>query len=456
MGSRNDNRGRVSQRNLSEQDVKLLFEAVGNQVAGSQQHGDHLSDPLGNAKLNEKKVSKMCYNFLHAHSIEMNNKNNHIMEKINLNATELATVTNRFNEIHSNFTESETLKGNLVAYYAKNAAVSNEEAEQIITRLMSGVDDLTSKFNQAMEEGWNPAEQVASLTAEMTLEERYKFLLNAIAVTQTLNVGHLADSSDLKEELERLVERLAAENKEVSNETCACLEEMLAELLGASSLMLTGADQVQKMMEAARGKEMQVVDFASAQYDDLRYKCEMALATWIEYQKGSLSSLPEGLIPESLAVSVAAGVEETRVMDQVASGRKPVEWAVKALKILGAVALVCLLGYVALIGLILTVATFFEAAIMVLGTSSVAVFIASAMTFLIGWGFSDVAVKVGNKILQWGGDAYDCVISKLKDDIFPAISEAATRFVDWLRSLFGGQGQSGNSGAAVQPVLVSK
>ena len=162
----------------------------------------------------------------------------------------------------------------------------------------------------------------------------------------------------------------------------------------------------------------------------------MALAAWIEHKNGALTTLPSDTIPEALGVSIAAGVEEAHIMEEVATGSKPFEWAVKALKILGAVALTCFLGYVAFLGLALLMGAFFEASILVMGTSTIAIIAASVLSFLVCWGYSGVAIQAITKILEWTGEAYDWVVKKLKDNVYPTIKTGFTKLVSWVKSLF--------------------
>ena len=216
----------------------------------------------------------------------INNKNNRIMETTKFTKAELNAITNRLNAIHAHGSEELSLKDRLVSYYmTTDENLTKEEAEQTVSRLMSGVDDLTSKYKAALENGWNPNEHIAEMTAGMTTQERYDFLVNAISIVKNLNVNILGDASDIKGDVEAAIAEMKASNAEVTDATCAALQASLAELLESSPLMLTGEDKIKEMMDAARGQSTNVVDFASSEYDDYRYKNEMALAAWIEHKQ---------------------------------------------------------------------------------------------------------------------------------------------------------------------------
>ena len=385
----------------------------------------------------EKNAGEICKKVITVHSIMMNTKNINIMEKAKFTVAELSVITNRYNEIHSSANEAQSLKEKLVAYYmSTDSEITKEDATRVVDGLMSGVESLTTKFKTALSDGWNPKEHVDAMVEEMTLQQRYDFLVNAISLVNILNVQTMGEVSDIQTSINETIEKMKSGNIEVTDAVCDELQNSLTELLQSSPLMVTNAEQIKEMMDAANGRTTNVVDFASSQYDDYRYKNEMALATWIEYKNGALTTLPSDIIPEALGVSIAAGVEEAQIMGEVATGTKPLEWAVKALKILGAVALTCFLCYVAILGLALLLGTFFEASVLVMGTSTIAIIAASVLSFLVCWGYSGVAVQVVTKILEWTGEVYDWVVIKLKDNVCPAIKTGFTKLVSWVKSLF--------------------
>lgn len=385
----------------------------------------------------EKIADKICKNVLAAHSINVNNKNIRIMEKAKFTVAELSVITNRYNEIHSAANETQTLKENLMAYYmSTDSTITKEDAEKIVGGLMSGVEDFTIKYKEALAEGWNPKKHVDEMVDGMTLQQRYDFLVNAISLVNTINLQTMGEMQDVQTSVNETIEKMKSGNIEVTDAVCDELQNSLTELLQSSPLMIINAEQIKEMMDAANGQTINVVDFASSQYDDYRYKNEMALAAWIEHKNGALTTLPSDTIPEALGVSIAAGVEEAHIMEEVATGSKPFEWAVKALKILGAVALTCFLGYVAFLGLALLMGAFFEASILVMGTSTIAIIAASVLSFLVCWGYSGVAIQAVTKILEWTGEAYDWVVKKLEENVYPSIKAGFTKLVSWLKSLF--------------------
>lgn len=436
-----DEMKQVESQIIDSDDMSILYSMIALESENEEYSAELLGEDNDRTALllkeSEKYSSLLCQKMLNAYSVDMNNKNIHIMEKAKFTSEELLVITNRFNEIHSVANESESLKDNMISYYmSTNSEITKEDAEKVVVGLMTGVEDLTTKYKAAIMEGWNPKEQVNSMVQEMDIQQRYDFLVNAITIVNALNVHTMGEMQDIQSSIEQSIEKMKSGDVEVTGEVCDELQNTLSELLMSSPLMLTNAEKIKEMMDAADGQTFNVVDFASSQYDDYRYKNEMALATWIEHEKGSLTSLPDDIVPESLGVSIAAGVEEAQILSEVASGSKSIEWAVECLKILGAVALVCFLGYVALLGLALTIAAFFEAAIVIMGTSTVAIIAASVIALLISWGYVEVIINVGTKVLEWSAEAYDWLVVKMKNNVYPTIKRGFNKLTSWVRSLF--------------------
>ena len=399
-------------------------------------------EPVSDEDL-EKKVENVCQNFLEEYSIQVNNKNHMIMKTTKLSKAELDRIAARFNEINSAVAASSSLspKYQMIAYYlSATENLSQTEAEFTIDRLMSGVDSLTEKYQAALNDGWNPSAEVAQMTANMTLEQRYDFLVNAIAIVQSVNAQTLGDDADqVKESVEQAIETLKAQHGAATEDVCNTLQTLLSELLESSSLMLQGADQAKELMQAAGKGQTAAVDFAAASYDDRLYKYQMALAAWIEFENDQLESFPENTIPEAVGVSIAAGIEEAKIIQEVSLGRKCVEWATTALKILGGVALACFLGYISIVGLTIASASFFVAGVLIMGTSTAAIIIAGLAALLITCGMCDTVLDVCQKVMMACSDAYDYVVDKLCNVVYPKIKEIAVRFVKWVRSLFSKQ-----------------
>ena len=131
------------------------------------------------------------------------------METTKFTKAELNAITNRLKAIHAHGSEELSLKDRLVSYYmTTDETLTKEEAVQTVSRLMAGVDDLTSKYKAALENGWNPNEHITEMTASMTTQERYDFLVNAISIAKNLNVNILGDISNINGGVDSVITEL--------------------------------------------------------------------------------------------------------------------------------------------------------------------------------------------------------------------------------------------------------
>ena len=425
----------ISNEELQEMDTLLGEEAEIASFDGDLEDliGEDAAELSAILKESEKKAEIFCKKILEKRSIDMNNQNTLIMETNNFSKQELAVIANCYNDIHNSANEQRTLKENLVDYYmSTHPMVTQEDAEKVVESLVAGVNDLTQNFHEAMAEGFDANEHIEDITTEMTLEQRHDFLVTAISLVSTLSAHTLGDT-EVEADITATINKMKEKYGEVSEEACDELQNTLATVIKSSPLVLTTESQITEILEVASGDKVEVVDFLSAKYDDIRYKSEMALAAWIEHKRGNLPSLPKDIVPEALAVSIAAGVEQAKIVAEVSNGSKSVEYAVAALKVLGAIALICFLSYIAFLGLGIVLLSFFDAAVLILGSSTFAIFVASAISFLLSIGYCDIAIKVVSKVVEWSCEVFDWTIQALKEDIFPAIKAGFNKLVNWVK-----------------------
>ena len=74
------------------------------------------------------------------------------------------------------------------------------------------------KYNAAVDEKWNANEEISSMTANMSLEERFNFLANAVSLMRTINANVLGEVSDVDESLTEALEAIKNENLALQQE----------------------------------------------------------------------------------------------------------------------------------------------------------------------------------------------------------------------------------------------
>lgn len=388
----------------------------------------------------EKYFDELCKIFCQDDSVVVNQKFFNflnIMNTINITTEDLAKVTDRYNAISSSHDENVSLKENLVNYYlSANSDASATDAEELVNKLLDGCETLTRKYNEALAGNFNVEEEIAAITEGRDTVERFSILVNALALVQNLNLGTFASQANMKEALEKAIDELNQATPNPTDADCEAIAKMLAEAVENNTLMVKGIEGARQLFEAVKTDQATAIDFASEQYDDARVKAETALAMWLEYQEGNIESLEVGLSPEAVAVGAATAVEEAKVMDDLARGNKTADVAIRWLKILGGVALTCLLGYVGIVSLVMIGSVASYGLMTLLGTSAIACFATMVLVLPMLWGAANIEFKAGEYIVEKAGEVYDFVVEKLRNNIFPKIIEVANRFFAWLKSKY--------------------
>ena len=387
----------------------------------------------------EKKFDELCGNSSLLVSVVMNTKTNTDMESKKLTQEEMTLVKNRFNGIDSNYDPKQSLTDNLVdAYMKAHPEATGADAATVVGRLIDGCEMLTRKYNEAIaNNGFDAEGEISAMCEGRTVEERFTFLSNSLAMVEALNLGTFESQDDLKEALKKQVADIAAANPTPTEKDCDNLRQLLSEALANNTLLLSGTDKARELFEAANEGQASVIDFASEQYDDARIKAEMALAMWLEYEAGNITSIESGATPESIGIGAAMSVEEGKILNDVAKGSKTTDMAVKCLKILGGVALACMLFYVSMLG-IAFVAGWASIGLMALfGTSTLGIIATVALMLPLIFGLSNTCIECGYYIFEKAGVVYDKVVEKLRESIFPRVVELGKKLISWIKRKLG-------------------
>ena len=398
----------------------------------------------------EKKFDDICENLEKNSSVVVNQFNHTIMNNVNFTKEEMVKVTERYNTIVENYKADTGLRENLVnAYISANPSKTKEEAEDIVCKLMAGCDMLTRKYNDALANGFDAESEIRSICEGKSVEERYSFLINALALVETLNLDNFASLTDASGALKKTIEDYNAATPEPTEEDCETMQKMLAEALVNNTFLVSSMEKARAILTTANEGTSSVVDFTSEQYDDAKQKAEMALAAWLEYEAGGIASVPQGASPEIIGVGAATAVEEAKIMADVVSGPKTTEIAIKCLKILGGVALTCIMGYYGILACAFAGGAIAYGLLSVLGTSTLACVATMVLVIPLLWGMAHLGVNTGTYILEKAGDAFDYIIEKLRTSVFPKIAELTNKFVSWLKSKFERQ----NGQVEVAPIV---
>lgn len=389
-------------------------------------------------KENKKNIDDICKNKQVCVSVEINNIIQQRMNNMKVTKEEMVKVAERRKAISSDYKSNLTLVENLVAVYkTARPELSEEEVTETVDKLMKGCEELTLKYNRAIAEGFNAEEEIISLTKDMDVETRFNYLVNALSAVEALNANNFASLKKANETMKQSIEDYTKATDNPTEADCDDMQKLLIEAIANNALLLNGTENAQQLLASAKDANT-VIDFTSAQYDDARTKAEMALAMWLEYEDGNLTSIESGATPESIGIGAATAVEEAKIINDVATGRKTADIAIKCLKILGGVALFLLLGY---IGVVIAAAVGGLAAtalLSIFGTSTTACIATIAICLPLLSGFAQLCVDGGSFVFEQAGKAFDFVVEKLRESVFPKIKETFTKVINWFKEKLGG------------------
>ena len=400
---------------------------------------DYADDMLG---IDEKNISTKDRTSLYDDSKETNNKSL-ILKSTTMNnklsKEEILKVQDLVVKFNESYNADLSLKENLVKFYlSQRPGALPEDAYSITSGLESGIVSFNANLKKALENGeFDYAAELREIASEMPIKEKYELYVNFLAALQTLCVDNLSpQQASQLEGFQAIRERLIVK-EDVTEDMLHDVEDKIGQLLKNNNLCLGSIESLKELIEELPNGTEAIESIVTDSERDMREKMITSMATYIAYQNEELESLKgQELSPEVIAISVAAGVEEMHVMDDLNSGRTTVDKAIKVLKIIGGIALFSLLAYVAF-----NFATFFAASaclmfLVVYGTSTIALIGALLSYGLVLWSLSDTAVTIGGKIMNWSSRIFDVVVNTWRETVWPSIFAVLHNIGDWFVSLF--------------------
>lgn len=399
----------------------------------------YAKDLLG---IDEKIISRKDRTTLDSDSKESNNEslilksttmNNKLSKEEILKVQELAA---KFNE---SYNSELSLEENLVKFYlTERPGAFPEDAYTIVNGLKSGIVSFNANLKKALENGeFDYATELKELTSEMPINEKYELYINFLAALQTLSVGNLStEQASQLENFQTIRERLIVKD-EVTEEMLRDVEDKIGQLLKNNNFCLGSLESLKELIDELPNGSEAVESVVINSEQDMREKMITSMATYIAYQNEELESLKgQELSPEVIAISVAAGVEEMHVMDDLNSGRTTIDKAIKVLKIIGGIALFSLLAYVAF-NCITAIGTLSMVMFMVaFGSTTIATIGALLASIFVVWSLTNSAFDAGEKIMNWSSRIFDVVVNTWRETVWPSIFTVLHNIGDWFVSLF--------------------
>ena len=400
---------------------------------------DYADDLLG---IDEKNISTKDRTSLYDDSKEANNKSL-ILKSTTMNnklsKEEILKVQDLVVKFNESYNAELSLKENLVKFYlSQRPGALPEDAYAITNGLESGIVSFNAKLKQALETGeFDYAAELREIASEMPINEKYELYVNFLAALQTLCVDNLSpQQASQLEGFQAIRDRLIVK-EDVTEDMLHDVEDKIGQLLKNNNLCLGSIENLKDLIEELPNGTEAIESIVTDSERDMREKMISSMATYIAYQNEELESLKgQELSPEVIAISVAAGVEEMHVMDDLNSGRTTVDKAIKVLKIIGGIALFSLLAYVAF-NCITAIGTLSMVMFMVaFGSTTIATIGAFLASLFVVWSLTNSAFNAGEKIINWSSRIFDVVVNTWRETVWPSIFVILRGIKDWFVSLF--------------------
>ncbi len=365
-------------------------------------------------------------------------------------AQQVKTMTETFLQTED---PSKSIKENMIGFYAAQFDnIAQEEIETTVDKLIQGTRTLTETYAQALQnEGFDYAEALNEKCEELSLKEKYELYLNFLAALRTIDYDNATGTENVNASFEEIKGKLLTVHEVVTPEMCDKLLEEIGESLNNSTFFATGNQTIRQLLDAATEGQTAVSDYLNANYDDMKLKQYTALATYIAFQKGEIPSIPADTLPEIVALGIAAGIEQEKIIEDVKSGNKTFETAALCLKILGGVALFCALGLLMLYVLAVAQGAIISSVLALFGTSTIAMIAAGTIGILVAVGVCPYMVEAGGYVMSKAGEIYDRIIAFVEETAYPWAAEKIRRFVAFIK-----QKLSRREIATTEPVQVAR
>ena len=371
------------------------------------------------------------------YSIVSNPLNNHFMT-LNLNQQESAKINSILDQLNETLTDDNHLIEQLCNFYLKKCpGATPSEAKEVINGLKNGIiqfnENLSKVFNEP-EQDINYIELIDQATKEMSLNEKYDFLINYLVAIQVISAENYDLNLNVIEGINELKGKVYHASGEVTEEMISELMGKIEEVMNNSILIFPNTLPLETLVNNLAEGRMNLEEFAINSKEDMEQKLKLALVTYIAYKQKIIPPITEeDIMPESIGIGIAAGIEEAKIIEQTRKGEKEVNIAVKIIKIIGGVALFTGL-FVAGVWVTANIVSVVSLAFMSLvGTSVLGTIISCATAlFLVGIPVMKEYGNISEAIMNGADKLYDLLAQEWIPKAWQWTIQQIQEFVKWI------------------------
>lgn len=357
------------------------------------------------------------------------------------NKNEMAGINSILEELDAALSDDRPFADVLADFYLhKCPGATRSEAQDVIEGLKRGIMTCNENLHAVLNSPETEVDYIGLIenaTRDMSLEEKYDFLVNYLVAVQLVSADNLDMNLEVIEGLDELKGRIFKSAGEITEGMIDDLESRISDVLNNSVLILPNLDSLENLVNDLASGSRTVEEFGIGSKEDLEQKLKMSLSVYIAYKQNSISSVAgEEVTPESIGIGIAAGVEESKVIEQVRAGKKDVNLAIKIIKAIGAIALfsILVIGGACIVSDVVLVSTY--AFLSILGTSVLGTILSCcASFFLIGIPLVKAYAGMTGSVMTGADRLFDKLAQDWIPDAVHWTMQHIQEFLAWISSM---------------------
>lgn len=357
----------------------------------------------------------------------------------NFTNEEMNIITSLTKTFVNSVDTSKSVKENMVSMLQERLPyISQELALNVARDLLKGITGFTANYEELREQ---PAgndslyERCMEQIEDRTPQEQAACILNFISVMKTLDITVLGDLlADANADVLAKFEAFKSMNSQVvegiSEEQLSDLKNQLRDTIENNAIYIAGDKQMAELLETLEVDSQLAEALVTKGLQDMDYKAYAALAAYVAYKNRRLPSLSGEIDVELLGMSVAAGMERSKVIAQAKGGLISWETAFNLLKCIGGALIIGLFIWINLHLMLLGIGAVSLVLSSLIGSATLGLI---AGVLIGGYGMYKALDwlydNVEEPILNGLGDAYDKVIEYFSGlNIISRIKEGLKKF----------------------------
>lgn len=363
------------------------------------------------------------------------NKNNNAMNTI-FSPSDRQQINELVQSFYNIEDKDQTLDDNLVAFYLlKCPAMTRHEAQSNIASMRKGINMFRDNLAQALTNGLESlSEKLDTIGEDLSVEGKFELYVNILALLNTLDSRNFDEEelSELKRYEDFRNELLSIRGYVTIDDLEKIKEEIIQALSTSSFSVITTIDACELLKKIESNCDLS----AYSKNDTIREILITSCATHIAAKNGLLENQDyQNALPEVLAVGVAAGYEELKVIDRLNKGDINEGEAWEIIKMIGAAVGFTVLLIAATTAVALTATATFIGFLTIFGDALVVSILGGLAALAVGILLAVSIERASRWIVDKGFELIDRIVDTIRNEVFPEIKERIISFAQKVTKL---------------------